>query len=63
MSNLLYNCEAFGPKIPKELRNHYFNLMKSALVVRNNTPNEIILIECGLLPLEAIIYARQQKTL
>ena len=61
MSNLLYNCEAFGPKIPKELKKHYFKLMKAALGVRNNTPNDIILIECGLLALEAIIYARQLK--
>ena len=58
-SNILYNCETFGNNIPHELKKCYVSLIKSALGVRNSTPNDIILIECGLLPLEALVYGRQ----
>ena len=59
MSNILYNCETYGNEIPGELETAYFKLIKAAVGVRNNTPNDIILIECGLLPLRAIVYGRQ----
>ena len=55
LSNLLYNCEAFGKDIPKELENQYFKLLKAALDVRINTPNDLVLIECGMLPLKAFV--------
>ena len=58
-SNILYNCETFGKIIPKDLKKCYVSLIKSALGVRKSIPNDIILIECGLLPLEALVYARQ----
>ena len=59
ISNVLYNCETFGKTIPKELSKCYFSLIKSALGVRKSTPNDIVLIECGFLPLEALVYGRQ----
>ena len=59
VSNLLYNCETFGKNVPKELNKYYFSLMKSAIGVRKSTPNDNVLIECGFLPLEALVYARQ----
>ena len=59
LSNLLYNCETFGKDIPKQLDIYYFKLLKTALGVRKNVPNDIVLIECGFLPLKAIIYGRQ----
>ena len=61
MSSLLYNCESFGNNIPKDLENQYYKLIKSTLGVRQSTPNLIVLIESGLLPLKAIITSRQLK--
>ena len=60
-STILNNCEAFGKVIPKKLSTCYTSLVKSALGVRKSTPNEIVLIECGFLPLEALIYSRQLR--
>ena len=59
LSNMLFNCETFGHNIPHELKKCYHSLIKSCLGVRKNVPNDIILIECGFLPLEAIVYGRQ----
>ena len=59
MSSVLHNCEAFGYKTPKDLEIQYYKLIKSTLGVRQSTPNLLVLIESGLLPLEAIISSRQ----
>ena len=58
-STLLHNCEAFGNILPNGLEALYYKLIKSALNVRPNTPNEIVLIESGLLPLKALVHKRQ----
>ena len=60
-STLLHNCETFGPKLPKRLDTLYFKLIKSAMNLRANTPNHIVLIESGLLPLRALVLKRQLK--
>ena len=59
INSLLYNCETFGDYYPTDLEKIYFKLIKAALQVRNSTPNVLVLIETGLLPLKAIIYRRQ----
>lgn len=59
MSTLLYNCETFGPELPKDLEKLYLKLIKSALNVRPNVPDKIALIESGLLPLRALVWKRQ----
>ena len=59
LSALLHNCEAFGDKIPKELEKVYFEMIKTCLNVRKNTPNMIVLIESGMMPLKSIIMSRQ----
>ena len=59
ISNILYNCETFGRIIPKDLEKCYCSLLKSCLGIRKNVPNDIVLIECGFLPLEALVYGRQ----
>ena len=61
MSALLYNCEAFGPYIPEGLEEMYHKMLKAALGVRNNSPNLLILIESGCLPLRCLIQSRQLK--
>ena len=61
MSTLLYNCETFGPELPKDLEKLYHKLIKSAMNVRPNTPDKIVLIESGLLPLRALVLKRQLK--
>ena len=60
-STLLHNCETFGPKLPKGIETLYFKLIKSAMNVRTNTPNYIVLIESGLLPIRALVLKRQLK--
>ena len=60
-STLLHNCETFGPKLPKGIETLYFQLIKSAMNVRPNTPNFIVLIESGLLPIRALVLKRQLK--
>ena len=57
--SVLHNCEAFGYKTPKDLETQYYKLIKATLGVRQSTPNLIVLIESGLLPLKAIITSRQ----
>ena len=37
----------------------YMKLIKSALNVRTSTPNELVLLETGLMPLKAIIHGRE----
>ena len=61
MSSLLYNCETFGDKIPKSLETTYHKLIRSALKVRTNTPVLLLYIESGMLPIRALIEARQFK--
>ena len=58
-NTLLYNCETFGPELPKGLEVLYFKMIKSALNVRPSTPNKIVLIESGMLPLHALAHKRQ----
>ena len=60
-STILYNCETFGPLVPDRLCKLYTKMIKSALNVRPNTPDEIVLIEAGLLPIRALIQKRQLK--
>jgi hypothetical protein len=62
-SSLLYNCETFGPKVPKTLETTYHKLIRTALNVRTNTPILLLYIESGLLPIKALIEARQFKFL
>ena len=61
VSSLLHNCETFGDYYPKDLDKLYLNMIKVLLNVRPSTPNDIVLIESGLQPLKARIYARQLK--
>ena len=60
-STLCYNCEAFGPDIPKGLEEVYMKMLRAALGVRHNAPKNTVLIESGCLPLKAVIHARQLK--
>ena len=46
-------------KTPKDLETQYYKMIRSTLGVRQSTPNLILLIESGLLPLKAIITSRQ----
>ena len=59
LSNILYNCEAFGSTLPTDIEKCYHSLLKSCLGVRKNIPNEIVLIESGFIPLIAVVYGRQ----
>ena len=61
MSALLYNCEAFGQKIPEGLDQLYYKMIRAALGVRSNVSNLTLLVESGCLPLECIIRRRQLK--
>ena len=60
-SSILYNCETFGSKIPKTLESTYHKLIRAALNIRTNTPVLLLYIESGLLPIRALIEARQFK--
>ena len=60
-SSLLHNCETFANFIPDNLEKLYYELIKVCLNVRWNTPNQLVLIESGMLNLQAIIQARQYK--
>ena len=61
MSSMLYNCEAFGPNTPHKIDTTYNKLIRTALQVRNNTPALILFVESGLLPIRALIDAREYK--
>lgn len=61
MSSVLNNCEAFGPRLPDKLETIYNKLIRTALQVRTNTPALILYIESGLLPIRALVEARQYK--
>ena len=61
VGSLLHNCETFGDSIPKDLESTYVKMLKSCLGVRVNTPNELVFIESGFLPIKAVIYCRQLK--
>ena len=54
-----HTCETFGHLLPTGLEPLYHKLIKSALNVRPNTPNDIVLIESGLFPLKALVMKRQ----
>ena len=61
MHSILHNCETFGDYLPKDLESTYMKLLKSCLNVRTSTPNLLVLIESGFLPIKAVIYCRQLK--
>ena len=60
-NSLLYNCETFGASMPKDLEPTYIKLLKCCLGVRSNTPNDIVYIESGFLPIKAVALMRQLK--
>ena len=62
-TSILYNCETFGDKVPKNLETTYHKLIRTALGVRTNTPVLLMYIESGMLPIRALIEARQFKYL
>ena len=55
-NSLLYNCETFGPSLPKDLEPAYIKLG-----VRTNTPNDIVYIESGFVPIKAVTLMRKLK--
>ena len=59
--SILFNCEAFGPALPDKLETIYNKLIRTALQVRVNTPALILYVESGLLPIKALVEARQYK--
>ena len=61
VNSLLYNCETFGNKIPDGIVTLYHKLIRCALNVRTNTPTLLLYVEAGLLPIKALIEARQYK--
>ncbi len=56
---LLYNCEAFGPKLPDGLEETYYKMLRAALGVRSNSPKLILLVEAGFLPIKCLALSRQ----
>ena len=58
---LLYNAETFGDRIPEGLESTYMDMLKCAFDVRQSTPNLLMFVESGLLPIKALIHARQLK--
>ena len=48
-------------RIPQDLENTYVKLIKCALGVRSNTPNLLLYVEFGFLPIKALILSRQLK--
>ena len=61
MGSLLHNSETFGDWMPKDLESTYIKLLKCCLDVRSSTPNHLVLIESGFLPVKALILCRQYK--
>ena len=59
MHSLLHNSETFGYDIPKDLESAYIKLLKSCFNVRSNTPNFILYLESGFLPIKFVILLRQ----
>ena len=56
---LLYNCGAFGPKLPEGIKETYFKMLRAALGVRSNCPKLILLVESGFVPIECLVLSRQ----
>ena len=61
VNSLLHNCETWGKPVPDGLETLYNKLIRCALNVRSNTPTLLMYIEAGLLPIKAVIEARQYK--
>ena len=59
MHSLLHNSDTFGYDIPKELESAYIKLLKSCFNVRSNTPNYILYVESGFIPLKFVVLLRQ----
>ena len=59
VTTLLYNCEAFGPKVPDGLEDVYHKMMRAALGVRTNCPILLLQIESGCLPVRCLVLCRQ----
>ena len=59
--SIVHNCEAFGHLLPEKLETTYNKMIRTALQVRTNTPALILYIESGLLPIRALVEARQYK--
>lgn len=47
-TKLLYGCEAWFTDDYKAIETLYMNALKSLLGVRKQTPNQIVLTECGV---------------
>ena len=60
-ASLLYGCETWGSTSTRNVETLYRKAIKITFGMRNNTPNEIVFIETGLVELKCEIYKRQYK--
>ena len=59
--SLLYRCETWADVSLLQLECIQRKIIKSVLGVRRNTPNYIIIIETGIMPLKANVQQRQNS--
>ena len=60
-ASLLYGCETWSSASLRAVETLYRKAIKITFGMRNNTPNEIIFIESGLIELKCEVYKRQFK--
>ena len=60
-ASLLYGCETWSSASLRKAESLYRKARKITFGMINNTPNEIIFIESGLIELKSEIYKRQYK--
>ena len=61
VSSTIYSCESWGSCPFAQLETLQRKALKLALSIRQNTPNEVVYIETGIIPLKPEIYKRQLK--
>ena len=62
-SKLIYGCESWFTEDYHVVETMYMSAVKALLGVRKQTPNDVVLTECGVHTLKELVRTRQQKFL
>jgi ribosomal protein L31 len=60
-TKLLYGCESWFTEDYKPIEVSYMSALKSLLGVRKQTPNQVVLTECGVIELKEAVRKHQQN--
>ena len=60
-TKLIYGCESWFTEDYKSIELQYMRALRALLGVRKQTPNQVVLTECGMIELKELVRKCQQR--